>query len=82
MGYTHSSRDASLPAETVRVTVDREYLDLTVDEWMDQLDAAEPYVLAWVSPRVNLQGAKLTTSRGRPDPYWKDALREANPGRT
>ncbi|WP_152353344.1 hypothetical protein [Brachybacterium subflavum] len=80
--FSHSHRDAGLPAETVRVSVDGEYLDLTVDAWIGQLDAAEPYVLAWVSARVHLAGARLTTSRGRPDPYWKDALREANPGRT
>lgn len=79
--YTHSNIDASLPAETVRVTVDGEHLDLTVDAWIGQLDAVEAYVLAWVASRVHLQGAALTSSRGRPDPYWQDAVRQANPGR-
>ncbi|UQN31798.1 hypothetical protein [Brachybacterium kimchii] len=82
VGYSHSYRDAKLPEETVRVTVNGEHLDLTVDAWIGQLEAVEAYVLAWVSTRVHLEGAKLTTSRGRPDPYWKDALREANPGRS
>jgi hypothetical protein len=81
VGFTHSHRDTTLPAETVRVSVDGETLDLTVDAWIEHLDSAEPYVLAWVSARVHLTGAKPMSGRGRPDPYWLDAVREANLGR-
>lgn len=79
--FTHSHRTSGLPADTVRVTVAGEHLDLSLDAWMGQLEAAEGYVLAWVSARVHLEGAKLTASRGRPDPYWQHLVREANPGR-
>lgn len=79
--FTHSYRNAELAADTVRVTVGGDSLDLTVDAWIDQLDAAEAYVLAWVTARVQLQGARLMSSHGRPEPYWQDAVRQANPGR-
>ncbi|UEJ82774.1 hypothetical protein Bra3105_00100 [Brachybacterium halotolerans subsp. kimchii] len=79
--FTHSHRDVELPADTVRVTAGGDTLDLTVDAWIEHLETAEAYVLAWVTARVHLQGATLTSGRGRPDPYWQDAVRQANPGR-
>lgn len=81
VSLTHSWRDPGLPKESVQITVGDEQLLLTVDEWLDRPELAEDYVMAWVSSRVRLEGAKAVKSRGRGEPTWHDAIRRANPGR-
>ncbi|WP_270407840.1 hypothetical protein [Brachybacterium paraconglomeratum] len=81
VSLTHSWRDPDLPKESVQITVGGEQLLLTVDEWLDRTELVEPYVMAWVSSRVRLEGAKAVRSRGRGEPTWHDAIRRANPGR-
>ncbi|MEE1652103.1 hypothetical protein V1260_15080 [Brachybacterium sp. J144] len=81
VSLTHSWRDPDLPDESVQITVGDEHLLLTVDEWLNRTELAEPYVMAWVSSRVRLEGAQAVRGRGRAEPTWHDAIRRANPGR-
>lgn len=78
---THSATDPSLPPESVQITVGDERLTLTVHEWINQLDTAPGYIHAWLSARVHLEGAKVRAGRRGPDPYWREAVQRANPGR-
>lgn len=81
VSLTHNWRDPELPHESVQITVGDEHLLLTVDDWLNRTELAESYVMAWVSSRVRLEGAKDRAGRGRAEPYWHEAVHHANPGR-
>ncbi|MGO1324488.1 hypothetical protein ACTXKH_19835 [Brachybacterium tyrofermentans] len=81
VSMSHSWRDPDVPDESVQVIVGGERLLLTVEEWLDRIELAQPHLMSWVSARVHLEGAKDRAGRGRVEPYWHEAIHRANPGR-
>lgn len=68
---TRSPREPDLPDESVQVAVADERLLLTVNEWLERTELVAPFVTAWVSSRVRLEGA------GMPSMANLNALAEA-----
>ena len=81
VSMSHSWRDLDVPDESVQVIVGGERLLLTVEEWLDRIELAQPHLMSWQTAGYTSRARKTAPDADAWSRTGHEAIRRANPGR-